>query len=96
MSLEDRFNFEDLVNEGERLVLAELEVQLADQPGGVTGYSEDEVLDMAAYALNHIRPLYRVNLLGRIYAQNVGEQYEQDVETAVREAISRINREAGE
>jgi len=95
MSLEDRYSFEDLVNEAERLVLAELEAQLAEEPGGVGTYSEDEVLDMAAYALNNVRPLYRVNLLGRIYAQNIGEDYEQDVESAVREAIGKINSEAG-
>ena len=94
MSLEDAYNFEELVNEAERLVLAELEAQLAEQPGGVDAYTEDEVLDMAAFALNNVRPLYRVNLLGRIYAQNVSEDYTRDVESAVREAIEKINRES--
>jgi competence protein ComFB len=94
MSLEDVYDFEDLVNEAERLVLTELERQLLDQPGGVAAYSEDEVLDMAALALNNVKPLYRVNLLGRIYAQNVGEDYVHEVESAVTEAITRITSEA--
>ena len=94
MSLEDTYNFEELVNEAERLVLSELERQLLDQPGGVGAYTEDEVLDMAAYALNNVRPLYRVNLLGRIYAQNVGDDYVKEVTKAVAEAIAKINHES--
>ena len=94
MSLEDTYNFEELVNEAERLVLSELEKQLAAQPGGIAAYSEDEILDMAAYALNNVRPLYRVNLLGRIYAQNVGEAYTKELNQAVADAIAKINRES--
>jgi len=86
MSLEDTYNFEELVNE--------LEKQLVGQPGGIAAYSEDEVLDMAAYALNNVRPLYRVNLLGRIYAQNVGEAYTKELTQAVADAIKKINRES--
>ena len=94
MSLEDAYNFEELVNEAERLVLSELEQQLVVQPGGIGAYTEDEVLDIAAYALNNVRPLYRVNLLGRIYAQNVGDEYMKEIRDAVGEAISKINHES--
>ena len=91
MALADRYNFEDLVNEAERLVLDELESQLLAAPGGIESFEEDAVLDMAAFALNNVRPLYRINLLGRLYAQNVGDRYAAEIEAAVREAINRVS-----
>ena len=87
MALRDVFDLEDLVNEAERLVLDELERQLGGAVGRATG---DEILDMAAYALNHVKPLYRVNLLGRLYAQNAPEEYLSDVRTAVTNAVSKV------
>lgn len=87
MALQDRYNFEDLVNEAERIVLDELEVQLAGELDSVT---EDEILDMAAYALNNIHPRYRVNLLGRLYARSTSESYQSEVTNAVAEAISKV------
>lgn len=89
MALADRYNFEDLVNEAERLVLEELERQLIER-GSLEGLSEDLVLDMAAYALNHVRPVYRVNLLGRLYARNVGEDYRAELSSSVSEAIDKV------
>jgi len=90
MSLADTYNFEDLVNEAERLVLDELEAQLSELPDGIESVGEDAILDMAAYALNNVRPLYRVNLLGRLYAKNVGDRYASEIEAAVKEAIKKI------
>jgi hypothetical protein len=87
MGLEDRFNFEDLVNESERAVFDELERQLGD---AVSTTTEDAVLDMAAYALNHVSPRYRVNLLGRLYARGEDPEFEAHVTNAVREAISLV------
>jgi hypothetical protein len=87
MGLEDRFNFEDLVNESERAVFDELERQLG---GAVSTTTEDAVLDMAAYALNHVSPRYRVNLLGRLYARGEDPEFEARVTKAVREAISLV------
>ena len=89
MALADRYNFEDLVNESERLVQDELERQLVAR-GSLEDLEEDLVLDMAAYALNHVRPIYRVNLLGRLYAQNVGEAYRAELTAAVSEAIEKV------
>lgn len=94
MSLADRYNFEDLVNEAERLVLDELERQLADH-GVEDELNEDTILDMAAFALNQVAPLYRVNLLGRLYAQNVPEEYRSEIAAAVDTAIRKILSERG-
>lgn len=91
MALAEKYNFEDLVNEAERLVLDELESQLTSSPGGLEDFDEDAILDMAAYALNNVRPLYRVNLLGRLYAQNVGDRYVAEIAAAVAEAIRKIS-----
>ncbi len=89
MALADRYNFEDLVNEAERLVMDELERQLGER-GALEGLEEDLVLDMAAYALNHVRPIYRVNLLGRLYAQNVTDEYRAELSSAVSAAVDKV------
>lgn len=88
MALDERYNFEDLVNEAEHHVLDELERQLEER--GIDEPAEETVLDMAAYALNHVAPLYRVNLLGRLYARNVPTEYLEQVSRAVSEAIEKI------
>ena len=89
MALADRYNFEDLVNEAERLVMDELERQLGER-GAPEDLEEDLVLDMAAYALNHVRPIYRVNLLGRLYAQNVTDEYRAELASAVSAGIDKV------
>ena len=87
MALTDQYNFDDLVNEAERFVLAELEDQLAGRDQQV---DEDAILDMAAFALNKVSPRYRVNLLGRLYAQSADEAYVVEVRNAVASALDKI------
>lgn len=89
MALDDYYDFSDLKNDTERLVFEELERQLK-QAGPEVPRSHDSVLDMAAYALNHARPLYRVNLIGRLYALSSTEQRNSEVQAAVAEAIQRV------
>ena len=90
MGLRDDYNFEYLVNEAERLVLDSLEKQLSENSGDVC-ICQDCILDMAAYALNNIRPLYRVSLMGTLYARALeGSEYEEEVAEAVGQAIRRI------
>jgi len=88
MALEDRYNFEDLANGAERLVLDEMERQLADRPE--SDLPEETILDIAAYALNHVTPRYRVNLLGRLYTQNASEADLAGIAEAVAAAIRRV------
>ncbi|MFW6312732.1 MAG: late competence development ComFB family protein [Spirochaetota bacterium] len=92
MALADRYNFEDLANGAEGLVLDEMERQLAGR--GESDLPEDTVLDIAAYALNHVRPRYRVNLLGRLYTRNVSESDQAEIEAAVSAAIRKVLDEA--
>ncbi|MBN1525034.1 MAG: late competence development ComFB family protein [Spirochaetales bacterium] len=90
MSLRDQYNFENLENETERLVVEYLEKELADKKGICT--CEDCVLDMAAYALNKSRPCYRVSLLGKLYAQAKEEDssFAKEIQKAVKEAVKKI------
>jgi len=92
MSFETEYDFSLLVNEAERLVIAELEKQLSEKGEGYTCLCEDCVLDMATLALNRIRPFYRSSLLGSLYAAHAMEEevYAKDVAEAVATAIDRI------
>lgn len=91
MSLTERYDFEVLTNEAERLVLDELERRL-DKIDDPRLHKEDNVIDMAAFALNLVRPMYRANLLGRLYADALDAQTKEEIQDAVDKAIERIGR----
>ena len=84
MAFIDNYNFEYLQNEAEKLVLVELGRQLE-------AYSEpiclcnDCVVDMAAMALNMVKPLYKSSLLGNIYVSHAME--EESYANSLREAV---------
>ncbi len=87
--MKDKYDFDMLVNEAEGLVLAELEAQLARTPGLCT--CQDCVLDMAAYAMNKVRPSYRASLMGSVYAKAaVSPDYVREIALAVREAVEKV------
>jgi competence protein ComFB len=88
MALRDDYNFEYLVNEAERLVIDELERRLEADTGGRICRCQDCVLDMAAYALNSVKPAYRVSLLGKLYGEALSEaQFQEEVRRAVDKGI---------
>jgi competence protein ComFB len=91
MALTDTYNFELLKNEAEQLVLNELEKQLETQSTELCRCNEC-IVDMAALALNTVKPLYRFSLLGTQYAaQAMNEQsYAESVRGAVAQAIARV------
>ena len=97
MSLEERYNVGLLRNEAEALVLEELEVQLGGV-GSEMELTEESVLDMAAYALNRVRPLYSANLLGRIDvgAEAEAEERREEIRRAVRDAIRTVGENPAE
>ena len=91
MGIRDDYDFEFLINEAERLVLEQLEKQLEVGISIPVCVCQDCVLDMAAFALNNVKPLYRVSLLGTLYAHALkGSDYEREISEAVEKAISRI------
>lgn len=93
MNIEKEYDFENLKNESEKHVLEELERQLNAFKGEICRCN-DCIVDMAAMALNNVRPLYRYSLLGTIYAKDAmsDEVYAQSVHEAVWEALIKIKK----
>ena len=92
MGIRERYDFGVLVNEAERMVTDELDRRLAElnDPGICT--CEDCVPDMAAFALNSLKPIYRVSLLGTMYAHALDQgAYAEEVRRAVDAAISKVH-----
>ncbi len=91
MNLKERYDFEFLINDAERMILQELEDQLAGREDEIC-LCQDCVLDMAAFALNTVKPLYRVSLLGKVYADTVNDStYGNEIRKAVKDAVHRIS-----
>jgi len=89
MGLRDSYDFDSLVNEAERFVLGELEARIAADTSICR--CQDCVLDMAAFALNNVKPAYRVSLMGSVYAKTAShEEYLKDIRRAVEEAVKRV------
>jgi len=96
MAFKDNYDFEFLKNEAENLVLDELGRQLDEYAEPVCRCNEC-IVDMAAMALNNIRPLYRVSLLGTLYAATAKEhkEYSDQISEAVRTAIKKVHNNPG-
>ncbi len=96
MAFEHEYDFSQLINEAEQLVIKELEKQLTEfqTDNGLKGLClcEDCVLDMATLALNSVKPLYRVSLLGSLYTSHAMNEdaYANSLRTAVSAAIKKI------
>ena len=93
MAFLDNYNFELLVNESEKLVLKELESQL-EAYKGIICRCNDCVVDMAAMALNAVKPFYRFSLLGTLYAAQAmdDKSYADSVKQAVSHAIEKVRK----
>ena len=93
MAFIDEYNFDLLKNEAEVLVIREVEQQLNLEPEE-TCRCNDCVVDIAAIALNTVKPLYRFSLLGTLYAsQAMTEQtYAGSVKDAVTFAIKKVRK----
>ncbi|MDR0641902.1 MAG: late competence development ComFB family protein [Treponema sp.] len=91
MAFIDSYDFELLKNEAENLVIAELEKQLESYEGEICTCN-DCVVDMAAIALNSVKPLYHFSILGNLYttqAMDNGE-YGKSLREAVASAIEKV------
>ena len=92
MGVRDDYDFSVLVNEAERMVADELERNLMQRADPGICVCQDCVLDMAAFALNAVRPAYRVSLLGTIYAKAMDDSdYSKEIRAAVEAAISKVS-----
>jgi competence protein ComFB len=93
MAFIDQYDFDILVNEAEKMVIAELGRQLESYPEELCRCSEC-VTDMAAMTLNTVKPLYRVSLLGTLYAsQAINEEaYAAGIRDAVSRSIEKVRK----
>jgi len=93
MSLLDEYDFDLLKNEAENLVIREIEQQLKTGNEDMCRCNEC-IVDIAAIALNNVKPLYRFSLLGTLYAsQAMTEQaYADSVKNAVAMAIQKVKK----
>lgn len=93
MGILDEYDFELLKNEAENLVVHELEQQLESGNEEMCRCNEC-IVDIAAIALNTVKPLYRFSLLGTLYAsQAMSEQsYADSVKKAVADAIKKVKK----
>jgi len=93
MVLKDDYDFDLLVNEIENLVIDELGRQLSLDSNRDVCRCQDCVLDMAALALNHLKPAYRSSLSykGVLYKQNLhSAKKDMSYEKVVKVAIEKI------
>ena len=91
MAIKDSYNFENLINETERIVLEQMEIQLEEKGSEEICKCQDCVLDMTALALNSLKPRYRVYLIGTVYAQTqLDDGIAEEVKIAVSSAIKKI------
>jgi competence protein ComFB len=91
MDLKASYDFSILVNEAERLVQEELGRRLEELADPSICTCEDCVLDMAAFALNSLKPVYRVSLLGTMYAHALEANYLEQVKSAVDAGIKKVH-----
>jgi competence protein ComFB len=92
MAFIDDYDFELLKNEAEKLVLNELGRQLESYQGEICT-CKDCVVDMAAMALNSVKPLYHYSLLGNLYAaeaMNDRKDYADSILNAVSSSIEKV------
>ena len=90
MSFLNEYNFDLLKNEAEVHVIREVESQLENRTDMCL--CNECVVDIAAIALNSVKPLYRFSLLGTLYAsQAITEKsYADSVKNAVADAIEKV------
>jgi len=93
MAFKDQYDFELLKNEAEVMVIHEMEVQLESGYEGMCRCNEC-IVDIAAIALNAVKPLYRFSILGTLYASQAMTEkaYADSVKNAVKQAILKVRK----
>ena len=93
MAFIDAYDFDLLKNEAENLVIKDLGRQLESYSQPLCRCN-DCVLDMAAIALNTVKPLYRVSLLGTLYTATAMDEkvYASAIHEAVFNAIEKVRK----
>jgi len=92
MAFINDYGFDQLKNEAEQLVYSELEAQLAAADENICRCN-DCVMDMAAMALNNVKPVYHFSILGTLYAAQAksNQAYADSVRQQVANAIAKVS-----
>jgi competence protein ComFB len=86
-----RYNLDNLENLGMRLVLARVGEYLEEHPRFCR--CEQCVLDLLAYTLNHVSPVYRTSLLGPLTGSDpMRKKLELEIGIALDEGALRVER----
>jgi competence protein ComFB len=94
MTFAENYDFEFLKNESEKLVIEELERQVGALKDDEVCRCNTCIVDMAAMALNMVKPLYRVSLLGTQYVSRAMEEkmYADSLKKGVTKAIEKVRK----
>ncbi len=91
MDINSSYNFEYLKNEAEEIVKEILEKELEHDESICK--CQDCVLDIVAFALNNIKPIYKTSLTGSLYAKSARHtEYVKAAEEAVKYAIDVVKK----
>jgi len=93
VTFKDEYDFDLLENQIENIVIKELEKQLALSENRDVCKCRDCVIDMAALALNHLKPAYRssLSMKGYLYKQNLhAGNKDQAYARVIKDAILKI------
>ncbi|MDR2782508.1 MAG: late competence development ComFB family protein [Treponema sp.] len=93
MAFIDNYDLENLRNEAERLIFEEISKQIEAFPAGEICTCNECIIDIAAIALNGVKPFYRHSLLGTLYALealNIDAEYAESIRVAVTQAIEKV------
>ncbi|KPJ85199.1 MAG: hypothetical protein AMS17_14750 [Spirochaetes bacterium DG_61] len=91
MRLQERYNLDNLLNRSAELVYEKVEELLACNNDFC--HCQECVLDLVAYTLNHVTPLYRTSLLGPLHSNmDVEKKVEIEIELAIKAGMKKITR----
>ena len=91
MDINSSYNFEYLKNEAEEIVKEILEKELGKDDSICK--CQDCVLDIVAFALNNIKPIYKTSLTGSLYAKSARQtEYIKAAEEAVKYAVDVVKK----
>ncbi len=95
MNFNDEYDFDLVVNDVKKLVIEEIESLLGEKEYRDVCRCQDCVLDIAALALNHLKPAYRSTLSfkGVLYRQKLqSDKYQKAVNKAVKDSIDKVSK----
>jgi competence protein ComFB len=91
MSLSDRYDLDKLINHSAEVVYDRIESVL-DERDDIC-HCEECVLDLVAYTLNHVKPLYGTSLLGQLHpSAEKQRKMDEKISRSIIEGLKRIAR----